>query len=285
MAGGLGAGLLGLLPWLITGLRLPLQNLWAAEVMPEEMPLALLPFNQYALTLLLGMLVWGPAVAGLLARRAPLESRGRAASFAALGTLLVTGAATAQSAVVVSDGLRPDDPRADLYLGGVLAVIVGSVAVGLGVLILLARAPRAAASAGATVAALAGGIWLNALIVPFGDVASAVQIAVLGYARWVPAVLVGAALVWCGTGGVGKVAAWLVDLALLWMVPAALTAVSHAAGSRVLAGDLEEMGAVAVEVFFQAVGPAGVTLEYVLLAAAIGVVGSLARVLARRRPS
>jgi hypothetical protein len=284
LLGGAGAGVLSLLPWLLTGLQLPLQNIWADDVLPDQMPRALLPFSQYAITLLFGMLVWGAAVAGLLVRRGPVESRTRAAIVSALGFLAVVGTATVQTAMVMSDGLPAGDRRSDLYFGGVLAVIIGSVVVGVAVLALLARAPRAAASVGATMAALAAGIWLNALIVPpFGDVASDVQVAVLGYTRWVPAVLVGAALIWCGTGGAGKAVAWLVDVLLLWTVPAGFTAVSFAAGSRVLAGDPEAMLDAARDVFVQAAGPAGTSLQYVAVALVIAIVGSGVRGLRARR--
>lgn len=46
------SAVLGLLPWLITGMRLPLQNLWAADTAPDAMPIVLLPFSQYALSLI-----------------------------------------------------------------------------------------------------------------------------------------------------------------------------------------------------------------------------------------
>ncbi|MCU1438326.1 MAG: hypothetical protein JWP66_1413 [Naasia sp.] len=48
---GIGAALIGLPPWIVTGMRLPLQNLCAVEVRPEDMPVALLPFSNYVVTL------------------------------------------------------------------------------------------------------------------------------------------------------------------------------------------------------------------------------------------
>jgi hypothetical protein len=62
------AALVGLLPWLITGIRRPLQNLRATSTSPESMPVALLPFSQYALTLIVGLIVTGSAIAGVVAR-------------------------------------------------------------------------------------------------------------------------------------------------------------------------------------------------------------------------
>ena len=65
---GILAGLLGLAPWLISGARLPLQNLWGTEVLPEQMPVSLLPLSQYKLTTLVAFLTAGGAVAGLAVR-------------------------------------------------------------------------------------------------------------------------------------------------------------------------------------------------------------------------
>ncbi|TPW93097.1 hypothetical protein FJ656_35030, partial [Schumannella luteola] len=60
---GVAAALLGLLPWILTGMRLPLQNLWAFDALPEQMPVAWLPLSQYSVTFVLGILVVGAASA------------------------------------------------------------------------------------------------------------------------------------------------------------------------------------------------------------------------------
>src|SRR5690606_40914719 len=44
---GVAAAVVGLLPWLLTGMRLPLQNLWSHPTSPEDMQHAQLVFNQY----------------------------------------------------------------------------------------------------------------------------------------------------------------------------------------------------------------------------------------------
>ncbi|RCK70399.1 hypothetical protein DT076_07055 [Desertihabitans brevis] len=273
LAGVAGFGL-GLLPWLVTGLRLPLQNLWAVEVLPEQMPRVLLPFSQYALTLVLGLVVTGAAVVGLLAR--VRGERARVALHAGSGWFGAAVLATAQTAQVVADGLA-DDPRADLYLTALLAVTAVAVVLGLVVLVLLAVAPPAGAAVGGAFGALAAGIWLNALVVPFGSIASDWQTTLLGGARWVPAVLVGLVLAWCGLSSVGRVVAWLVDLALLWVVPAGLTAVSYATGSRVLLGQPAEAVAAGLQVFGAALSTAGVSWPLVLVALAVGLAGLLLR--------
>lgn len=37
----------GLLPWLVAGMRLPLQNLWAAGTLPADMPRTRLPASTF----------------------------------------------------------------------------------------------------------------------------------------------------------------------------------------------------------------------------------------------
>lgn len=66
---GIGCAVVGLLPWLLGGMELPLQNLWADDTMIEHMPRVLLPFNQYYVAMLVSLLGFGAALAGLAARR------------------------------------------------------------------------------------------------------------------------------------------------------------------------------------------------------------------------
>ncbi|MVA74995.1 hypothetical protein GC722_02975 [Auraticoccus sp. F435] len=266
---------LGLLPWLVTGLRLPLQNLWAVEVLPEQMPRVLLPFSQYALTLILGLVVSGAAAVGLVARLGR-GGRPRVALLAGVGWFVAAVFAAGQTGETVSRGLA-DDPRADLYLTALLATTGVAIVLGMVVLALIALASPAGASIGGAFGALAAGVWLDALVVPFGSIGSDWQTTLLGGARWVPAVLVGAVLAWCGVHGVGRVVAWVVDLLLLWVVPAGLTAVSYATGSRVLLGQPAEAVAAGLQVFAAALTPAGVSWQLVVVALVVGLAGLLLR--------
>ena len=100
--------------------------------------------------------------------------------------------------------------------------------------------------------------------------------------RWLPAVLVGVALAWCGLRPRARALVWLVDLGLLWVVPAIFSAVSSMLGTRVLAGDLPAMAALGKQVFTSALGPAGGAGPTLVLALAIGVIGAFIR--ARVRP-
>jgi hypothetical protein len=102
------AGLLGLAPWLVTGAQLQLQNLWATEVLPAQMPASLLPLSQYELTTLVALITVGGAVAGFTVRLCRPERRRAATWSAAAGVLAVQGAATIQAFSIVRAGWCED---------------------------------------------------------------------------------------------------------------------------------------------------------------------------------
>jgi hypothetical protein len=280
---GVAAAVLGLLPWIIRGLRLPLQNLWDTSTLPEQMPFALLPFSQYYITLIAGILVVGAAIAGLVARstRARQGRRGMLALTA--GVLGAQVIAVVQTTVVVAGGLS-SDTAARIYLLAVVAVAVVSLAVGALVFFLIARTPRPGALIGMSLAAVAVGWWVDALVVPNPGIVGPVQMTLLGLMQWLPAILVGVAIAWCGIRTVGRVAAALTALAAVVIGPALATAVTAAAGTRVLARYPAEMLDYGLQVFEQVLGTPELTLRplvTVLVVAAAGLV--LTAVLRRRR--
>lgn len=277
---GVGSAVVGLLPWIITGLRLPLQNLWATSDVTAQ-PIALLPFSQYALTLIAALLVVGAAVAGLVARglRSRLPAWGFAVALA--GVLVVQSAALLQTSIVVAGGLRPGRD-AELYLAALIGVSILAILIGVGVAALIATAPRAGAVIGLALAASALAPWLSGLIAPLGAPASDLQYLVVGFVRWVPPVLVGVAIAWGGLRTVGRVVAALGALAIVWIVPALMTGVGAAAGTRVLANDIPGMVQYAVQVFFAAatipeLALPPVVVAIVTAAIALGVRAVLAR--------
>lgn len=210
-------------------MRLPLQNLWAAETLPEDMPIALLPFSQYSLTLLFGLLVTGAAVGGILSRALRLSRRGFWMLFA---TLLVTQLVTvAQSAVVVNEGLR-EGTDSTIYLAVVAATCGLSFLAGVLALVLIARAPRAGALIGLTISAVAAGIWVGGLFQPLWLVGGDVITTLLGLTPWIAPILTGIAIAWAGLNTVGRVLAAVGSVALVWIAPALMTAVMSAVGSR-----------------------------------------------------
>jgi hypothetical protein len=272
---GVAAGVVGLLPWIATGMRLPLQNLWHVSPMPEDMPLSLLPFSQYFIVSITALMIMGSALAGI-ASRATAARRPRFGALEVLGgVLLVQLVAAAQATFVVYGGTERSS-RGALYLAVIGAGIVVSVLVGVLVLLLIAKAPRAGATIGLSLAALVASTWIGVFVAPALVVDGAALSAwLLPVLRWLPAVLVGLAIAWGGFRTPGRIAAAVVSLAALWIGPAFFTAVSAAAGSRVLASYPPEMIDYGLGVFGMAVTMPGLVLPSLGVALAIGLAGGL----------
>jgi hypothetical protein len=286
---GMLAAVVGLLPWLFTGMRLPLQNLWATPAAPEAMPLALLPLSQYTVTLIPGLLVTGAAIAGLVMRITRTRQPRLGAMLIALGVLFVDTIAGVQASVVVANGLEQSAP-ADFYLLALIVVVLVSLAMAVAVLLLIGRAPVPGATIGMVVAALAVGIWLSALITPFGSPPTADE-ATFWFrqvahqvAGWVPPILAGIALGWCGVRTVGRVLAVVAGLALLWIGPVATTAVSAATGTRILLQYPAEMLDYGLGVFRMALVMPELVLQPILIAIVVAVVWMVVRQVLRSRP-
>jgi hypothetical protein len=272
---GVAAALVGLLPWIVSGMRLPLQNLWATDTMPDRMPVAFLPLSQYALTSIVALLVVGPCAAGILVRAT--RRRWSEPSLWALlgGVLVVQVAAAAQAVVVVYGGLQV---RLESALYSVVLALVALVGIVFGavVLVLVGRAPRAGALIGMVLAAPLAASWLAMLVVPQNSGLLVGGLAA-GLTRWVPAVLVGVAIAWCGVGTAGRIVAAVVSLVLLWIVPVLITAVNAAVGTRVLASRPDEMIAYGAEVFRMAAGTAGESVPPLILGLVLAAVGLVLR--------
>lgn len=273
---GIGSAVLGLLPWLVTGMRLPLQNLWATDTLPPDMPLAFLPFNQYTIALLAAVLVTGGAVAGIAARalRGRLGGHGVVATL--LGLVLVHAVAIVQTAGVVGPNLR-DRSESVFYLAGLIALSVLAVLVAAAALWLIARAPRGGALVGLGIGALMLAPWLQGLIVPFGTIPGHAAMTAHGLVRWVAPVLVGLAIAWAGISTVGRVVAALTVLLALWLVPALIIGATSAAGTRILAHDPGGMIEYGIGVFRAAATSPNLVVGPLLAAVVVAAVGLVVR--------
>lgn len=273
LAIGAGGALVGLLPWLVTGARLPLQNL-AADQSTTDTPFALLPFSQYFLTTIVALLVVGGAAAGI-AGRAWAGRRPRFGTLALVGGVLAVQLIAGVQSTVVTVGSLERSSRTTIYAAAVVAVIVVSLVMSTLVLLLIARAPVPGAAIALSLAALVSANWVGAalrdtfLLGPneLVQVASSVL-------RWMPAVLVGCASAWCGFRTAGRIAAVVVSVAALWIGPAFFTAVSAAAGTRVLAAYPAEMVEYGVQVFVMALTSPELAILPLLVALVVGVAGS-----------
>ena len=236
---GVGAALVGLTPWLVTGARLPLQNLWARST--AQMPVGLLPFSQYELVLVVGLIVTGSGLAGGVVR---VTGRAFALVAVVVGVLVAQTIALVQTAAVVHGGLRTSG-LATVYLAALVGWTLAAMAVGLLVLLLLARTSVPGATVAMALAAPAVGHWLAGVVAPAVAVGTVISAAM----RWMPAVLVGAAVAWCGFAVGRRVAASIAALLLVWVLPAAFAALDAAAGSRAMLGEPLALVVLAVRTF------------------------------------
>lgn len=102
-------------PWLVTGMRLPLQNLWAVETLPDDMPRVLLPFSQYAVAQVLSLLVVGYGLAGIVGRALGTRLPRGAVFAVGAGTLAVHLVATLQAGRTVA-AVLVDRTASSVYL-------------------------------------------------------------------------------------------------------------------------------------------------------------------------
>ncbi|MDI2034722.1 hypothetical protein [Paenarthrobacter nitroguajacolicus] len=277
------AAALGLTPWWVTGATLPLQNLWANQVMPDQMPFSLLPLSQYEGITLIALLTTGGAIAGLAIRLWNPVHRGIAKWCAVGGVLFVQIAATVQSFMVLSNGLA-GGKLAALYFFGMLGGVVLSIIASMVAALLISAKSRATTALGVGLVAVPAASWAVQWAVGLAG-RSNMPIEVSTIAHWVPAVLVGCALAWCGLKPTRRVVVWVLNLVFLWVVPAVFTAVQSVLGTRVIAGDIPEMMLMGRQVLTAALGPDGGAGPTVLLALGVGLVGVAIRTIGARKAS
>ncbi|MCO4275520.1 hypothetical protein NG701_13950 [Pseudarthrobacter sp. HLT3-5] len=278
---GLLAGLLGLAPWLVTGAQLPLQNLWGAELLPQQMPLSLLPLSQYELTTLVALMTAGGAAAGLAVRLWSPVRRRLVVWCAAGGVLAVQATVTVQAFSVLDAGLA-GGAMSGVYFAGLLAGVLAAIVAGMLALLLIAAKSRALTALGVGLVAVPFGSWVGEWA---GNLAGAGNLSapVMTLLRWLPAVLVGVALAWCGLRPACRAVVWLVNLAALWVVPALFISVNYVLGTRLPGRDPQEMVLMIRQILTATLGPDGGAGPTVLLALAIALAGAAVRELARRR--
>lgn len=270
--------LVGVLPWLVHGARLALQNLWAAPtVAPSEMPLVALPFSQYQLDLVAGVIVIASALAAGAARFLVARGVKVARPAVVLGLLLAQVAALVQTAGAVASGLgfsatvaSPVDDS-QIYLVIMIGWIVVAILVGAGVYLLLTAKAHSAVVIGVAIAAVVLDAWIRGFADPLGAIPQSSGGLVLFVATWAPAAVVGVAIGWTGIRSVFGAVAALAALGVLWVGTAAITALVAAAGSRALLRLPAELAHVAGMTFAaELLGPA---LAVALAGAAIAVLG------------
>lgn len=270
---GIGSALVALLPWIITGMRLPLQNLWGSDTLPDGLPVALLPFSQYYVAALASLLIIGWVIAGLIAR-------GRRAPWTlVVGVLLVQLVALVQTAVVVGMGLS-DRGASTIYLAGITGGAVVAMVLGMVLFILFIRAPRPGVVIAVSLAAIAASAWLDALFTPIGHFSVSSPLMDIGraIAQYLPAIFVGLAIAWAGINTVGRVIAAIVALLVTWLGSTLVLAATVVLGTRVIAGQPAEMVEYGVSVFRTAVVSEGGPLWVGVVAIGVAFISIVGRV-------
>ncbi len=276
---GIVAAMVGLLPWWVSGARLPIQDLWDGEVRAGAMPLVLLPFSQYFVVLIFALLIVGSAAAGIGGRI--LRVGGWGVLTLVAGVIAVQATATAQTALVVREGLQ-QRLESTVYVTGLVAGAGLSILVGIVVTVLIARAPRAGALLGLTIGAIGAASWTSALIDPTRIGQSPLE-PLLVIVPWITPVLTGLAIAWSGIDTAGRVLSALAAVILVWVAPALTTAIVSALGSRALlraGGDVVEYG---IGVFRLALLTPDIALRPIIATVAVAAVGLVVRALIVRR--
>lgn len=272
---GAAAAVVGLLPWLVHGMQLPLQNLGTRMTGPGD--LVLLPFSQYSIALIAALLIVGAAIAGIAARAMRVRF-----GFVLLGMLVIQAIAIVQTAVAVRGILR-SGAEAAVYLTLLIGVAGLAVAIGIAVAALIARAARAGALIGLAVAAVLAGPWIDGLILPWIPNVGVMRGEVAVWLQWIPPVLVGVAIAWCGLASLWRVIAAIGALVILWIGGALLIAASAAAGMRVYAGSLPDLVDYGMAVFRSAATEPTIVVRSLGTAVVVALLGLAIGALARRR--
>ncbi|WP_134324887.1 hypothetical protein [Cumulibacter soli] len=264
------AAFVGLLPQLFNGARLPLQNLWTTD--SAAMPFALLPLNQYYILQVLIMQLVGGLVAGVAARALQHRVPRLAASLGVLGIHLV---ATLQVAVVLADGLgiatSYADDRALLYFFGMLGIALLGTGLGQAIFWLTQSKSVPICAVGLLASAVPIASWINYVVVVFTGVGEGMS-TWNSVTHWLPAVIVGLVLAWCGVRPLARIAVWVAGLVILWLVPPLFIAIPYSLGTRWVGTDISDALASGVDVFGAALWQDGRPLLVALVIAIAGTI-------------
>lgn len=233
---GVGAAVIALLPWLVTGMPLPLRGIVGVYTAPEHAPVALLPLSHYYLVESVAMVLVGSALAGVTIRVAALRGTALNARYVSIGTVAVQAIALAQSATVIRDGLQPTS-QAEMYFFALVVGVLVAIAAGVGVLVGLARGSAPATTIAATAGALALGPWIATVVLPIeGDWTHGASLSTLQLGTTLsaltPLLIVGAVAGWCGVATGRRAAATATAFIALWTVPKLVMAFGYAVSSH-----------------------------------------------------
>jgi iron complex transport system permease protein len=286
LAVGIAAAVLGLLPWILAGLRLPLQNLWREEITSAADTAGLLA----------AVILVGGGIAGAAARALRTRLPRHGSWLVVAGLLLVHLVALVQTSVVTADGLGMDDvsaagnrtgagiSEAQVYLVAFVVGTAATVLLAAVVAALVARAPAGLAVAAAAVPVVLLREWLGGLLSPGdGGLLSDTAYAILPVISWVPPVVLGVAIALTGLRSVGRVIGSVVAVLLLWLGTAVVIGVTYALGNRSLLRYPLELVQAGAGIGGDVLRDRGGALGQSAVAVVVGILGALVVRLVRRR--
>ena len=247
---------MGMLPWIVTGMRLPLQNLWESETLPESMPRALIPLSNYSVVVTSAILVIGAALGGLAVVIARTRGRAMSAGYVLAGVLGVQIGALAHAAWALDIGLESSS-RASLYVSALVGGAAVTILVGIPILLGIARGHAAPATLAVAASSVALSTWLTASLFAIVPISAQVPLVVWRTIEWLPLVIAGIAIGWCGWRTAQRATASVFALVIIWVLPALATAVSYGIGSRIYLQYPAELFPASKQVFVMALGTAG----------------------------
>lgn len=254
-SGALAAWLIGALPWIVDGLRLPISSAWPT-VDPEDVVRVALPFGENQLIGIFVATIVGGTVGVYIARLA--SQRKVPAWVGGLGAALGLGVALAQTLYAVQplvvDGAEARLLTTALALLGVSGILLGLFAG-------LSLVHRSAWWSPLGVALLAAALtsWSIDLLNGRGVTTTSWQLWLNSHANWLVAVLLAAALLWTGWSPISRLVWWPLVVVALWVWPAVTAALFYVGVyARSGMGDgagRAELIAATRDVFFQALLP------------------------------
>ena len=221
------AWLVGALPWLVHGARLPTSSLWP-DLSAGRTPRVALPMGEYEMGALVAMQIVGGFAGVALPRLLRLSPRG--SWVPALGAVTGLGVALGCTAVVIGPHLASAASLRLLvqlfFAAGIGAGLLGVVA---GVVSDSGRRWVSGWGPGLAGGLLAGvsTYWVSDLVVSDSLSPNGFQVHVLEVGRWLVLPILAAALVLCWARGarvVVRVLGWVLALGVAWVLPAMLTA-------------------------------------------------------------
>lgn len=232
-------------------------------------------------TALFGYVVLAWVAGGLTVRLLGFRLAARAPLMVGVTIAVVQIASLVQTAIVVATGLQETD-QAQVYLWGLTAGAVASIGIGALLYRLLSTGAVPGAEVALSIGAIAVGGWFNSSVWAAWGMDRYPPTWLVPVTDWIAPVLVGLVVAWSGIGTVGRKAAAVASLLLLWVLPAALGAIATSLGARVLSGDPGGIRDYFVDTFRQGLGPWGPGREWMLQAVIVALIASAALWLFRR---